>query len=107
MAQATIPLALDSYFTYTISLAGQAYLFEFEWKDRLGALYLSVYGTNGQPIVQGKALRPGASFTLEERGGPPGVFGLNGPANQSGDYTRKEVRDGVYRLDYFNDRAGP
>lgn len=104
MARAALPLFTDSYFTYQITLAGSLWLFEYEWKDRLGGLYLSIYDSNGQSVIQGKRLSVGSSFSAFESGGPVGVFFPVGPQNESGDYTRADVRRGDVVLTYYNDR---
>lgn len=105
MASALLPVFSDSFFSYQITLAGNLWLFEYEWKDRLGAVYLSIYSALGTPIVQGKRLSPNAGFSVETQGGPPGLFIYLIEENEQGDYTRREAREQNAGLAYINNLA--
>jgi hypothetical protein len=57
----------------TVELAGTAYRFEFQWRQRLEKWYISVYEDDETPILVGQKIEPGTApvilrLTLDEVG---------------------------------------
>jgi hypothetical protein len=104
MAFGRLSLFSDSLYTYRTRLDGLQWELEFEYKDRLGCLYLSMYDANGDPIVRGYGLRPNAIFTFAGYGGPSGYFCFTGPdtSETDGTYTRADLAAGRMSLSYAN-----
>ena len=54
----TMPLFGDPFYTYTISLQGESYIFEFLYNERAKLYFISLYNADNVPIILGEALVP-------------------------------------------------
>jgi len=52
----TLPLYEDSSYSYTTTLGGVAYLFEFFWSNRQGCYHFDVYSEGRSPFSLGNLL---------------------------------------------------
>lgn len=53
-----LPLYPDAYYTYSIALEGNSYVFEFVYNERMQLYTFSLLDAENTPIIQGEALVP-------------------------------------------------
>lgn len=53
-----MPLFSDAYYTYSIALQGDSYIFEFIYNERAGLYFVNLLDADNNPIVMGEALVP-------------------------------------------------
>lgn len=97
--QSTLP-----HFTFQCDLDGVTYGFEFEWNERVGAWFMSIYDVNGTPLLS--SLRVVVGFPLAARSRymtamPPGAFVATDTSGQNQDPGLSDLGNRVQIL-YFS-----
>jgi len=99
--------SLDPHFTVQAQLDGATYTLELEWLDTIGAWFVSLLGSDGEPVLSGLKVVVNWPITwrYRTRGVPPGhlVFQAGGDG-ESSPPARLELGERV-KL-YYIDAAG-
>lgn len=54
----TLPLFSDPYYSYSIALEGNSYIFEFLYNERMQLYTFSILTADNVPLLQGEAVVP-------------------------------------------------
>lgn len=60
-----MPLFSDPFYTYTIALQDDSYIFEFIYNERSELYFINLYDADNNPIVMGAALVPNYPILLD------------------------------------------
>lgn len=60
-----MPLFPDPYYTYSIALQGDSYIFEFIYNERSRLYFINLLDADNNPIIMGEALVPNYPIFLD------------------------------------------